>query len=133
MKTNPEFMSSEILSNILTQSTGVILDVTLHTVPLYKVKSEIYVASDDVLINGEAINWAQNSDQLTFYRFPSINEVVVSNFSFVPVETDGNAKIFMSTPFESNVLKTIYKESAFNLSTSDCTTASTLGMIKNRF
>lgn len=106
------------------------MTVTLHTVPLYKVKSELFVASDDVLANGEAINWAKTSDQLTFYWFPSINEVVVSNFSFVPAETEGNAKIFMSTSFESNVLNTIYKESAFNLSTSDCTSASTLGTIK---
>lgn len=111
-------------------NTGVVLNVTLHTVPLYKVKSELFVVSDDVLANGDAINWAQTTDQLTFYWFPSINEVIVSNFSFVPAETDGNAKSFMSTSFESNVLDTIYKESAFNLSSSDCTAASTLGTIK---
>lgn len=107
------------------------MDVTLYTVPLYKVRSHISVASDDVLAHGEAINWAKTSDQLTFYWFPSINEVVISNLSFVPAETVGNAKLFMSTSFESNVLNTIYKESAFNLSTSDCTTASTLGTIKD--
>lgn len=106
------------------------MNVTLHTVPLYKVKSELYVVSDDALANGEAINWAKTSDQLTLYWFPSINEIVVSNFSFVTAETEGNTKISMSSSFESNVLNTIYKESAFNLSTSDCTTASKLGTIK---
>lgn len=106
------------------------MDVTLITVPLYKIRSHVFVASDDVLVNGEAISWAKTSDQLTFYWFPSISEVVVSNFSFVSAETVGNAKSFMSTTFESNVLNTIYKESAFNLSTSECTEESTLGMIR---
>lgn len=106
---------------------GVVVDVTLNTVPLYKVKSQTFVASDDVLTNGEAINWAKTSDQLTLYWFPSIAEVVVSNMSVVPAETAGNVKLFMSTTFESNVLNTIYKESAFNLSASDCTAASSLG------
>ncbi|KAJ6645515.1 L-gulonolactone oxidase [Pseudolycoriella hygida] len=106
---------------------GVIVDLTLETVPLYKVKSHVYVASDAVLQNGEAINWAKASDQLTLFWFPSINEVVVSNLSFVAPETVGNHKLFMSTTFRSNVLDTIYKESAYNLSSNDCTAASTLG------
>ncbi|KAJ6637361.1 L-gulonolactone oxidase [Pseudolycoriella hygida] len=80
---------------------GIIVDLTFRTVPLYKVRSEVYVESDEVLENGEAINWARTSDQLTFYWFPSIDEVAVSNMSFVAAETVGNAKILMSSSYES--------------------------------
>lgn len=85
------------------------MDLTLYTVPLYKVQSQTYATSDAVLVNGDAIDWANTADQLTFYWFPTIGEVVVSNLTFVPAHTPGNAKSLMSTSFESNVLNTLYK------------------------
>lgn len=106
------------------------MDVTLNTVPLYKVKAHNYIVSDEILTNGEAINWARSSDQIMFSWFPTFNEVVVLNYTFVPAKTPGNARsqLIPISSTETSVFSTLYKESAFNLSTSACTKASALGI-----
>lgn len=106
------------------------MDVTLYTVPLYKVKAYKYMISDDILTKGTAIEWAKISDSIMFYWFPTLDEVIVVNYTFVTAETPGNAwdNLIPKVTYESSVASTIYKELAYNLSTSACVEASTLGM-----
>lgn len=106
------------------------VDITLYTVPLYKVLAHNYVASDEILINGDAVNWAKTADQITFYWFPAFGQVVVANLTFVPVETAGNAFSNAISPpsygyFNYIAKKT--KETAYDLTSSDCSLASSLG------
>lgn len=112
---------------------GIVVDVTLYTVPLYKVRAYNYVVSDDVLINGEALNWARTSDQITFYWFPSFKQVVVANLTFVPSDTPGNAFSNAIAPpsfgfFNFNANRA--KEIIYGLATSDCAVASSFGKKK---
>lgn len=106
------------------------MDITLNTVPLYKVRGLNYVAPDEVLTNGVALNWAQTTDQITIHWFPSFNEVVVANLTFLPVDTPGKAwtnAIVPSTYDNFNLIGSIGKEIAMGLTSSTCAAASTLG------
>lgn len=106
------------------------MDVTLYTLPLYKVNAHNYATSDDVLTNGVAINWVKNADQIMFVWWPLFNEVVVMNYTFVPANTAGEAwsNFVPSTAYESNVFNSLYGETAFGLGTSECAEASAFGM-----
>ena len=70
---------------------GVILEVTLKTVPLYKVRAYNYIVSDRILTNGSIEEMARNTDQLSIYWFPSFHNAVVSNWTIVDVGTPGDA------------------------------------------
>ncbi|XP_037041555.1 L-gulono-1,4-lactone dehydrogenase-like isoform X3 [Bradysia coprophila] len=109
---------------------GIIVDVTLYTVPLYKVHAHNYVTSDVVLTNGMAVKWAQSTDQITIYWFPEFNDVVVANLTFIPVESRGNARsnaIVPSTYDNFNLIGTRLGETAADLTSNECAAASTLG------
>lgn len=106
------------------------MDVTLYTVPLYKTLAHNYPVSDDVLTNGVAINWAQTTDQLSFYWFPAFKEVVVANWTIVDANMPGNAWTNDHVPssYESlNVLATLAKEIIFGLTSNTCALANSLG------
>lgn len=109
---------------------GVLLKVTLYTVPLYKTLASNFLISDEILTNGKAITMAKNSDQLAFYWFPEFSEVVVANWTIVDVNTIGNAYTYDHVP---SVYKgfafatTIAKEAAFSLTSSTCALASSVG------
>lgn len=112
---------------------GIVVDITFFTVPLYKVLAHNYVVSDDVLTNGVALNWAKESDQITFYWFPSFKEVVVANLTFVPANTPGSAisnAISPPTYGYFNFIATKAKETAYDLTSSECAAASGLGKKK---
>lgn len=107
------------------------MDVTLYTVPLYKVLAHNYVVPDDVLTNGVALNWAKTTDQINFFWFPAFKEVVVANLTFVPVEENGNAfsnAIAPTTYGLFNFVVNKAKEIAYDLSSSECAAASALGI-----
>lgn len=109
---------------------GVVVDITLYTVPLYKVLAHNYVVSDDILTNGTALDWARTSDQITFYWFPAFKEVVVANLTFVSADTPGEARSNAISPASYgyfNSIGTRAKETAYDLSTSECAAASGLG------
>jgi len=57
---------------------GVILDVTLKTVPLFKMSVTNYVESETILLDGTALDWAQQHDWFEMWWFPSTKTVVVS-------------------------------------------------------
>lgn len=106
------------------------MDITLTTVPLYKVLAHNYVVPDDILTNGVALNWVETSDQITFYWFPAFSIVVVANLTFVRVDTTGNALSNAISPPTYGSFNFIFaraKEVVDKLSTSDCTAASSLG------
>ncbi len=106
------------------------VDITVDTVPLYKVRARNYVTSDDILTNGEAVKWAKSTDQITFHWFPAFNEVIVANLTFVSVDNYGTARtnaIVPSTYDSFNLLATTVKEIAMGLTSSECAAASTLG------
>lgn len=108
------------------------MDVTLDTVPLYKVLAHNYVTSDDVLTNGVASNWAETADQITIHWFPAFNEVVVANLTFISANTCGTAwtnAIVPSSYDNFNLIGTLTKEIAMGLTASECAAASTLGII----
>lgn len=106
------------------------MDLTLYTVPLYKVHGFHYIESDDVLTNGVADNWVKITDQIHFHWFPAFNEVVVVNYTFVPVETRGTARTKIGYPTSDtfNLIATNVANIAMSLTSSQWTAASTLGM-----
>lgn len=111
---------------------GIIVDVTMNTVPLYKVKVDNYIVSDEILTNGTAINWARTFDQVNLAWYPNTEKILVFHQTFVPANTAGNAyaHLIPSSTTEESVFSTLYKETAFNLSASNCQAASTLGKYK---
>lgn len=110
-------------------SSGIVVDVTFKTVPIYKVRAHNYLASDEILTNGVAVEWAKKADQLMFYWFPPFNEVVVLNYTFISPSEPGKAynHLVPVSTYATNVFVTQYKELAYNLSDSDCPQASELG------
>lgn len=107
------------------------MKVTLATVPLYKVRAYNYVQPDKILTNGVAINWARTTDQIALYWFPAFEEVVISNWTIVDVNTPGNAYTNDHVPstYENFALiATVAKEAAFSLTTSNCALANSLGI-----
>lgn len=77
---------------------GIVLKVTLYTVPVYKTLANNYVVSDDILTNGKAIKMARNADQMSLYWFPEFNEVVVADWTIVDANTKGNAFTYDHVP-----------------------------------
>ncbi|XP_037051389.1 L-gulonolactone oxidase-like [Bradysia coprophila] len=109
---------------------GILVEITLYTVPLYKVLAHNYVVSDEILTDGTALNWARNSDQITFYWFPAFQQVVVANLTFVSASSPGEAYTNAVAPRTYgyfNYIATKSKEFAYDLTSSQCTLASTLG------
>lgn len=107
------------------------MEITLFTVPSYKVRAHNYIVPDDVLTNGTAWSWANTTDQITFYWFPAFKEVVVANLTFLPADTPGNAwtnAIVPPTYGYFNVIGSNAKEIAYDLTSNECAAASTLGM-----
>ncbi|KAJ6635180.1 L-gulonolactone oxidase 2 [Pseudolycoriella hygida] len=109
---------------------GIIVHVTLSTVPLYKIHAHNYVADDDLLMNGDAVRWAKKADQITFCWFPTFEKVVVGNMTFVSPDTPGDASsnaIVPSLTSEMNFVVSRAKELVYDLTSSKCATASALG------
>lgn len=109
------------------------MDVTLYTVPLYKTRAYNYVVSDEALTNGNALNWARNTDQISLYWFPAFNELVVSNWTIVDVNTPGDAFTYdhtTSTYANVNAITAVVRETAFGLMTTACAVASATGTFK---
>lgn len=110
---------------------GIVYDITLYTVPLYKTLAHNYAVSDDVLTNGVAKYWAQTSDQISFYWFPAFKEVIVANWTIVDPETPGNAWTNDHVPptyANFNVIVSFLKEVVFGLTSSTCALANSLGL-----
>lgn len=110
---------------------GIVIDITLSTVKLYKVQAHNYIHCDSILSNGEAIRWARNTDELSFYWFPESNDVVVSNRTIVCADTPGNAQsndYWSSTYANFARILTKAKETFFELTSSTCTKANAVGM-----
>lgn len=110
---------------------GIVVDVTVYTVPLYKTRAHNYVVPDESLTNGVGINWAKTTDQIAFYWFPAFHEMVVANWTIVDVNTPGNAWTNDHVPSSYasfNALATFAKEIIFGLTSSTCAVANSLGM-----
>lgn len=120
---------SKFLSVIQFKHVGIVVDITLYTVPLYKVLAHNYVVSDTILTDGVALNLAKTSDQIIFCWYPTFKEVVVINFTYVPVNTTGNAITAIVPPTYGyfNFVLSKAKEIAFDLTSSECALASSLG------
>lgn len=113
---------------------GIVVYITLYTVPLYKTRAHNYVVPDDVLTNGVAINWARTTDQISLYWFPTFKEVVVANWTIVDVNTPGNAWTNDHVPptYDNfNILTNLLKEIIFGLTSDPCALANSLGMDNN--
>jgi L-gulonolactone oxidase len=54
---------------------GIIIDLTVQTVPLFKMRVENTVQPDEILFNGIALRWAQSFDWYQMWWFPFYNEV----------------------------------------------------------
>lgn len=108
------------------------MKVTLATVPLYKTRAYNYVVSDEILTNGVAIKYAKATDQLAFYWFPALEEVVVANWTIVDVNTAGNAWTNDHVPstYENFAkIAAVAKEASFRLTTSTCALANSVGIV----
>lgn len=99
------------------------------TLPLYKVLAHNYVVSDEILTNGVALEYAKTTDQIMFYWFPTSNQVVVSNLTFVPANTTGEAwtNILPPTSDLYNIIATKSINTAYDLISTKCAPASALG------
>lgn len=109
---------------------GVLLSVTFYTVPLYKTLAHNRIVSEDILLNGEAIKMARNADQMALYWFPEFKEVIIANWTIVDESTEGNAFTYDHVPSiyrETALVAATAFESAFSLTSSTCTLASSIG------
>lgn len=71
---------------------GAIVDVTLKTVPLFKMVVRNYVEGENILFDGQAIKMAEEHDWFEMWWFPSTKNVVVSKGNYTSdLETVGNA------------------------------------------
>lgn len=70
---------------------GVIINVTLYTVPLYKVTAVNTVVNDDILLNGQLLDMVRAADQTTVYWYPSLGKLVIGNWTIVDPATPGEA------------------------------------------
>lgn len=107
------------------------MEVTLNTVELYKTLAHNYAVPDDILTNGEVVKYARETDQMSVYWFPSFNEVVISNWTIVDVNTPGFSTTNDHVPsVYSNfaLISSLAKEIAFSLTESKCAAANVLGM-----
>ncbi|KAG4068841.1 hypothetical protein HA402_004989 [Bradysia odoriphaga] len=112
------------------EAVGIVIEVTLNTVELYKTLAYNYVVSDDILTNGNAVHMAKNTDQISLYWFPEFKEVVVANWTIVDKTTPGTDYTNDHVPSTYNnfaLVTSVAKEIAFTLTESKCSTASTLG------
>lgn len=107
------------------------VNVTLKTVELRKLQIHNYIACDDILTNGDAIECAEKNDECALYWFPTSKEVVVSKRNFVSAKKAGAAfsNDFLAST-SPNLAKVIAKakETAFSLTESTCAEANSLGM-----
>ncbi|KAJ6638939.1 L-gulono-1,4-lactone dehydrogenase, partial [Pseudolycoriella hygida] len=109
---------------------GVIVEVTLNTVPLYKTYAFNKIVSDDILTNGEVVQMAQNADQMSLYWFPEFKEVVIANWTVVDANTSGTDYTNDHVPSTYDnfaLVASLTKEIAFSLTDSKCSAANTLG------
>lgn len=109
---------------------GIVVEVTLKTVELYKTRAHNYAVSDDILTNGQAVDIAKATDQVSLYWFPEFKEVVVANWTIVKADTPGTDYTNDHTPSSySNfaLVTSLAKEIAFGLTESTCASANTLG------
>ncbi|XP_037034206.1 L-gulonolactone oxidase 5-like [Bradysia coprophila] len=109
---------------------GIVVEVTLNTVELYKTLAHNYVVPDDILTNGNAEHMAKNTDQISLYWFPAFKEVVVANWTIVDKSTKGTDYTNDHVPSTYNnfaLITSVAKEIAFTLTESKCSTANTLG------
>jgi len=86
---------------------GFIVSVTFETVPLYKMRGWAYVVDQSVLTDGTVNVWAQQTDQMTMYWFPSVGKIVVLNWTIVDVKTPGNAFTYDHVPSTSQLFNTL--------------------------
>ena len=106
------------------------VNITLYTVPLFKVLAHNYVVSDDILTSGKASELAKTSDQITFYWFPALRKVVVANATFVGVTESGNAySNSISTPSYGyfSLFASKAKEVASDFCSSTCSAVAGIG------
>ncbi|XP_037034050.1 L-gulonolactone oxidase-like [Bradysia coprophila] len=109
---------------------GIVVEVTLNTVALYKTLAHNYVVTDEILTNGNAVHMAKNTDQISLYWFPEFKEVVVANWTIVDKSTKGTDYTNDHVPSMYNnfaLVASVAKEIAFTLTESKCSIASTLG------
>lgn len=109
---------------------GVVLSVTFHTVPIYKTLANNYITTEDILLNGQAIKMARETDQMSLYWVPEFKEVVVANWTIVDANTKGDAFTYDHVPsIYANTAAVVAKaaEAAFTLTSSTCPLANTIG------
>lgn len=71
---------------------GVVIDVTLKTVPLFKMTVHNNIEAEAILLDGRAIQWAQDHDWFEMWWFPSDENVVVSRGNYTSdLSIPGNA------------------------------------------
>lgn len=106
------------------------MKVTLKTIPLYKTLAHNYIVSDEILTNGTVIQMARETDQMTLYWFPAVNEVVVGNWTRVGVNTPGEAFTFDHVPptyADTAAASAAFSDATFNLTSSTCPLANSVG------
>lgn len=71
---------------------GIIYEVTLITIPQYKLHIQNTQLSDDVLWNGKIFESMVSTDWFQFWWFPSAKKVVLSEGIRVPLQASGNCQ-----------------------------------------
>jgi hypothetical protein len=109
---------------------GFVVDLTLDTHPLYKVRAQNYEVPDSILTDGSIPRLLQEVDQMALYWFPSVSTVVVANWTIVDVNTPGNAYTNDHVPSSTslyNLLSVPTAEYAQSLTTSVCSSLAAVG------
>ncbi|KAL1921710.1 uncharacterized protein VTP21DRAFT_10352 [Calcarisporiella thermophila] len=86
---SPDFAAFRVHLGLL----GIIVDVTLPVVPQFKIRIHNYRASEDILLNGQALAMARKIDFFQLWWFPSTRSVVVSAGNYTTCEEDGDVKM----------------------------------------
>lgn len=67
------------------------MDVTVRTVPLFKMSVRNSVENEAILLDGRAIQWANEHDWFEMWYFPSSRSVIVSKGNYTTEVETGNA------------------------------------------
>lgn len=105
---------------------GIVVDVTLTTVPLFKMTIRNTLHPETILTDGTALIWAQSRDWFEMWWFPSSSSVVVSVGDYVDVSTPGEHYTNMLP--NVNLLEVIAGRTAYELLQATRNTSGLLAM-----
>jgi len=111
---------------------GFVVSVDIATHELYKTTAFNRIVPDSVLTDGTLPGLLSQTDQTSFYWFPSLQQVVISNWTIVDVSTPGNAFTYDHVPSTSDTTNGLLQqggEALQTLTSSKCKDLAAVGYV----